>query len=213
MVPVVYTLLDDLTKRLRRGRAAHTPSVVHAGPAVRDPEYGGLHHFHVEHFRPHSIKRFLGLKTAYTNLLYACGICNKRKGNDWPSDDPLTDGRGYLDPCEHDYEYHFCAAATLAYHVEGLTSVAKYMVHQLRLNRRQLLRIRQWREEKQRRHEDTMHQLETAISSVKNAITRQGQNVSQEWLDMYASLIAERDALKLEWDQRWVPEFEADDYR
>jgi HAE1 family hydrophobic/amphiphilic exporter-1 len=38
VVPVVYTLLDDLTNRLRRGRSRHAPRVVHAGPAVRDPE-------------------------------------------------------------------------------------------------------------------------------------------------------------------------------
>ncbi|HEX5870283.1 MAG TPA: efflux RND transporter permease subunit, partial [Longimicrobium sp.] len=37
VVPVVYTLLDDFTNRLRRGRASR-PRVVHAGPAVRDPE-------------------------------------------------------------------------------------------------------------------------------------------------------------------------------
>jgi HAE1 family hydrophobic/amphiphilic exporter-1 len=40
VVPVVYTLLDDFTDHLRRGRSAsaHAPRVVHAGPAVRDPE-------------------------------------------------------------------------------------------------------------------------------------------------------------------------------
>ncbi|HEX5870281.1 MAG TPA: efflux RND transporter permease subunit [Longimicrobium sp.] len=38
VVPVVYTLLDDFANRLRRGRATHAPRVVHAGPAVRDPE-------------------------------------------------------------------------------------------------------------------------------------------------------------------------------
>lgn len=40
VVPVVYTLLDDFVNRLRRGRtsSAHAPRVVHAGPALRDPE-------------------------------------------------------------------------------------------------------------------------------------------------------------------------------
>ena len=38
VVPVVYTLLDDFTNRLRRGRAAHAPRVVHAGPLSREPE-------------------------------------------------------------------------------------------------------------------------------------------------------------------------------
>ena len=38
VVPVVYTLLDDLGNRLRRGRAAHAPRVVHAGPLSREPK-------------------------------------------------------------------------------------------------------------------------------------------------------------------------------
>jgi hydrophobic/amphiphilic exporter-1 (mainly G- bacteria), HAE1 family len=37
VVPVVYTLLDDFSNRLRRGRSSR-PRVVHAGPAVRDTE-------------------------------------------------------------------------------------------------------------------------------------------------------------------------------
>jgi HAE1 family hydrophobic/amphiphilic exporter-1 len=37
VVPVVYTLLDEFTNRLRRGRG-NRPCVVHPGPAVRDPE-------------------------------------------------------------------------------------------------------------------------------------------------------------------------------
>ncbi|WP_420125542.1 hypothetical protein [Longimicrobium sp.] len=37
MIPVVYTL-EGFTNRLRRGRASHAPRVVHAAPAVRDPE-------------------------------------------------------------------------------------------------------------------------------------------------------------------------------
>jgi HAE1 family hydrophobic/amphiphilic exporter-1 len=40
VVPVVYTLLDDLVIRLRRGRApAHAPApVASAPPRLRDPE-------------------------------------------------------------------------------------------------------------------------------------------------------------------------------
>ena len=38
VVPVVYTLLDDLSNRLRRSRGHHAPRVVHAGPLSREPE-------------------------------------------------------------------------------------------------------------------------------------------------------------------------------
>jgi HAE1 family hydrophobic/amphiphilic exporter-1 len=37
VVPVVYTLLDDFSNRVRRGRSSR-PRVVHAGPSVRDTE-------------------------------------------------------------------------------------------------------------------------------------------------------------------------------
>lgn len=37
VVPVVYTLLDDFTNRLRRGRSQR-PRVVHAGRVMRDTE-------------------------------------------------------------------------------------------------------------------------------------------------------------------------------
>ena len=38
VVPVVYTLLDDLVLRLRRGRAPKPAHVVPAPPRLREPE-------------------------------------------------------------------------------------------------------------------------------------------------------------------------------
>lgn len=180
---------------------------------VHENEYGGLHNFHVDHFRPHSVPRFLNLKTSYTNLLYSCGVCNRHKSNDWPSDDPLIDGHGYLDPCEHDYEHHFCPAVAPPYHIAGLSQAANYMIRRLRLNRQQLLRMRQLRAEKRQRYEETLDALNTAIAAVEDALVRQAPETKTEWLGLRASLLAERDIIENEWATRWTPEFEAADYR
>jgi hypothetical protein len=180
---------------------------------IHENEYGGLHHFHVEHFRPHSLPQFALLKTVYGNLLYACGICNKRKGNDWPSDDPINNGRGYLNPCEHDYETHFCPDPAKAHHVQGISDAAKYMALRLRFNRRQLVLMRQRREEKRQRYEQSMLAVNAALDAVDKAIQRHGPGADPAWLDLQASLVAERDVIEAEWTARWTPELEAEDYR
>ncbi len=74
--------------------------------------------FHVDHFAPKKpdiadpdkLKKFKEREHLYTNLVYACPQVNRAKSNDWVSDDPdiafLAD-RGYLDPCEVDYNDYF----------------------------------------------------------------------------------------------------------
>src|SRR5262249_34904582 len=101
---------------------------------VHENEFGGHRHFHVDHYRPKTL--FPELLTVYSNLIYSCGVCNSFKLDDWPSDDPLTHGRGYIDPCEHDYQEHFREKGEGI--VEGISSAAIYMIERLHLNRRQL---------------------------------------------------------------------------
>lgn len=117
--------------------------------SVHENEWGGLRHFHVEHFRPKSL--FSQLITVYKNLLYACDVCNCYKGADWPSEDPLTVGVGYLDPCQHDYDEHFGDQPTPGL-VEGLTSRARYMVERLHINRPHLVKLRQKRAQEEAIH-------------------------------------------------------------
>lgn len=79
--------------------------------------FGG---FEIDHFAPMSprikdadkLAEFKKLECKYDNLVYACPQINRSKSNDWPTDDPTlpvsADGsRGYLDPCNNDYNEFF----------------------------------------------------------------------------------------------------------
>jgi hypothetical protein len=74
---------------------------------IHENDWGYYWHFHVDHHRPKSWPEFKHLETVYSNLLYACDQCNNMKLASWPSDDPITDGVGWLDPCEYDLAEHF----------------------------------------------------------------------------------------------------------
>lgn len=69
--------------------------------------FGGYRSFQIDHLKPSSIARFKKLVNTYTNLVYSCPHCNNIKVEHWPSDDPIRDGYGWLDPCIHDYDQHF----------------------------------------------------------------------------------------------------------
>ena len=75
--------------------------------SIHENDYGGYWHFHVDHYRPKGLPCFAHLITDYSNLLYSCDQCNVLKGDIWPSDNPLVDGCGWLDPCEHDLRKHY----------------------------------------------------------------------------------------------------------
>lgn len=109
--------------------------------SISDAQYGGIRNFHVEHYRPKS--RFKELEHAYSNLFYACGICNTFKGNDWP-DDPSEESFDYVhypDPSKTNYSNLFIVNIDTA-QVEGKNVAAKYLVEKLNLNRAQILRSR-----------------------------------------------------------------------
>ena len=97
---------------------------------------GGARGFHIDHFRPQD--PFVHLKTEYSNLVYSCPYCNGGKSNDWPSGDEnvavLADGRGYLDPCDPDFDNHF--ERTDHGLICAKTAVGKYMFKKLKLGLR-----------------------------------------------------------------------------
>jgi uncharacterized protein (TIGR02646 family) len=97
-------------------------------------ELGGRSTFAVEHYRPKEL--FPDLKLDYTNLRYACLLCNSHKGENWPTDEDHASGRYYLDPCATDVNllYRFDSEGQ----VHGRSHAASYTIEQLNLNRRQL---------------------------------------------------------------------------
>src|SRR5215468_1357868 len=56
-------------------------------------------------------------------------------GNIWPSDNPLRDGVGWLDPCEHDLqEHYYYGHQGEKFTVICLTQVGRWMVTMLALD-------------------------------------------------------------------------------
>lgn len=103
--------------------------------AISDASMGGIRNFHVEHYRPKS--RFPDLENRFTNLFYACPICNTFKGNDWPTE-PTLEVRCYPDPSTNDYDLLFTIKSPSG-EIEGNVIASRYMVEKIYLNRGQLI--------------------------------------------------------------------------
>jgi uncharacterized protein (TIGR02646 family) len=179
---------------------------------VHENEWGGLWHFHVEHFRPKS--KFPKLATSYENLLYSCDVCNCYKRDDWPSDNPLADGRGYLDPCEHDYSLHFSEDVPTG-KLCGHTAPARYMVELLHLNRGYLVRLRAARTQETSLIQEYTSLCDQALARID--LRLHGADVAceeQNTLVMARQVICLfYGRLRQEWDTHQKPESDASDYR
>jgi hypothetical protein len=178
---------------------------------MHENEAGGPRFFTVEHFRPKS--RFPQLATEYTNLLYACSVCNTYKSNDWPHDDPLAAGAGYLDPCEHDYDQHFGLAE--AFVLIGHTAVARYMIDRLHLNRPMLQKLRRQRHEQAELHEQFVALFAQNMALLGEHLREAALTASQR-----RQLAKELERLRRQferhvesWEKRWQPLYSLDDYR
>jgi uncharacterized protein (TIGR02646 family) len=121
---------------------------------IHEAHYGGLRNFHVDHFRPKNKKEFRELALVYSNLYYACGLCNTFKSDWWPSAEDLAAGRLFVDPCEEDpYGKHFEVNeedGTLRVHTPAGQYTAEHIWldrPQLNKHRRRLLELkRKWQE-------------------------------------------------------------------
>lgn len=178
---------------------------------THENELGGPRNLTVEHFRPKD--HFPHLITDYTNLLYACAVCNSYKVADWYEGDPLTCEKGYLDPCQHDYDDYF--SYTADYEIEGSIASARYMIKKLRLNRRYLVKLRKLRVEEEQDFNVFIELCEDAINRLATKLKR--KNLSDEAKQRVASQL-ERVQARLtqkveKWERRWEPRFNLEDYR
>lgn len=106
--------------------------------AIHEGQFGGIDHYHIEHYRPKSIDRFVHLENDITNLYYACPICNRFKSNDWPNDPDDLEKICYPDPSVNDYNELF-DVDNESHKVSGSYVSTAYMTERLYLNRPQLL--------------------------------------------------------------------------
>lgn len=106
--------------------------------AISESRFGGIRNFHVEHFKPKSLKRFKKLENKWSNLFFACAICNTFKGSDWK---PNPDNKGlricYIDPSKTDYS-EMIEIDWNSGKIEGKNMAMRYMIEKIFLNRPQL---------------------------------------------------------------------------
>jgi hypothetical protein len=105
--------------------------------AAHENSMGGIRNFHVEHYRPKS--KFGHQENDYSNLFYACPICNTFKSNDWPND-PVEDNSisSYPNPSQVDYSLLFDVDNHRGL-IGGRNIAAKYVQEKIFLNRPQLI--------------------------------------------------------------------------
>jgi len=96
----------------------------------------------IDHHRPlhAAFYDFSSLKNTYSNLYWTCSQCNSEKGNLWPTDAEYSEGFRFLNPCAEDHNDHWDT------HPDGTvtakTSIGRYTIRFIRLDRRRLTHLR-----------------------------------------------------------------------
>jgi len=135
--------------------------------SINEAQFGGIDHYHIEHYKPKSIERFKLLENDIKNLFYSCPICNRFKSNDWPNDADDLDIPCYPDPSAYDYSELFDVNPS-TYLVQGKYVSTIYMTEKLFLNRAQLIYER--REELLRLKEKNVRDKIEQIREKHNAL-------------------------------------------
>ena len=105
--------------------------------AIHENQWGGIDHYHIDHFRPKSHAQFRKLENDILNLFYSCPVCNRFKSDDWPAE-PDLNVISYPDPSLVDYNTIFDFDAS-NYILIGTNISSNYLIERLFLNRAQLV--------------------------------------------------------------------------
>lgn len=104
---------------------------------VNETYFGGVRNFHVEHYKPKT--KFIPLTNVYSNLFYACSICNTFKSDDWPNEPDMDyDKAFYPNPSIVNYSDIF-EIEHGTHIIKGKNFTSTYLVNRLFLNRKQLV--------------------------------------------------------------------------
>ncbi len=128
---------DDYTKWKEQIAAECYNQCVYC--AIHESPWGGIDHYHIDHYRPKSIVEFEIYALDICNLFYACPVCNRFKSDDWPADpDDALNIPCYPDPSKIDYSTIF-EIDNSDFKVKGKNVAANYIIERLFLNRPQLI--------------------------------------------------------------------------
>lgn len=90
-------------------------------------EYVTKNTFEIDHFIP---KKYAPeLEEDYSNLVYSCYECNRKKSSKWPSknkDIQFVEGAGFIDPVSKEYDEHL--ERDIYGNIVGKTAAGQYMV-------------------------------------------------------------------------------------
>ena len=96
--------------------------------------------FEIDHFVPKKYDK--NRVNDYTNLVYSCYMCNRKKASKWPSKNGQIqfDGKkGFIDPTTEDYDKHL--GRNLDGTIYGKTETGKYMEEAFAFNLRPMREI------------------------------------------------------------------------
>jgi hypothetical protein len=96
--------------------------------------------FEIEHFRP--VSKFKQFRLRYRNLMWACRLCNRTKGDAWPSRADELEGRRFPDPHKESLGAHLEIVGHRVVARNESTEGA-YFIETLRLNSAVQMRRRQ----------------------------------------------------------------------
>lgn len=99
----------------------------------------GQESFGVDHYMPK--KKFPHLSSEYSNLFYACNVCNSHKGDFWPFDLELKKNYFIPNPCEHSMSRHLQYDGP---EVKAKTTAGRCASDVLLLNEEHFLIYRRW---------------------------------------------------------------------
>ncbi len=147
---------------------------------------GGYDAMEVDHFRPLSRPEFKHLENEWTNLYYACRLCNGRggKSNHWPTDEEEARGLRFIDPCEDDPDDHLRItrhpnSGDLCW-LRALTPAGRYTRDKIGLNRKQLIDIRRRLMRQDREEQAAFDRNRQQIERLTNDVDERGATPNVE---------------------------------
>lgn len=90
------------------------------------PEFITKNAFEIDHFVPQKYDK--SRKNDYTNLVYSCYVCNRKKSSKWPSKDgkiQFAEEKGFVDPAIDEYDKHLERGEDGV--IFGKTAAGRYM--------------------------------------------------------------------------------------
>jgi hypothetical protein len=151
--------------------------------ALHDATFGERN-FHVEHYKPKSKRRFKHLENVFSNLFYACPVCNIFKSDSWPGEPKNDHSReAYPNPATCDYSDLFEVSPRTG-QTNGKFVASRFLIARLHLNREQLVT-----ERRIFYNDERMLELNSYFGTKKNDLVTKAQQRDKKAMDLISRLL------------------------